>query len=49
MGYGSDLDIEESGPTGTGLRKRQVFKKTKGTELHKQNADRYKGYAEKQN
>ena len=50
MGYGSDLDITENGPTlanGVGFRKRQVFKKTKGSELRKQNADRYKGYEER--
>lgn len=45
---GSDVDITESGQTmAPGVRRKVVFKKTKGSKLRQQNAERYKGYEER--
>ena len=51
MGDGSDVDVTETGNTtlasGQPVRRKMVFKKTKGSKLRKQNAERYKGYEER--
>ena len=52
FGEGSDLDVTETGQSsmlanGQTLRRKVVFKKTKGSKLHQKNAERYKDYEEK--